>query len=1170
MAGGTVKLSLRRSFSPNSNNMKSTTNKSNCRARRAAAASNGPGDCDRGPRGGADRQNANSSDCLVNSNAISINNSRSTFRVGCGVSNSRSRTSHRVVAKLNGQSTQLKTVHWSPDIDGGQQEYQNGEFIMEDRVQDGGNRVPNQRRPRGAHTWKRPTGSYINPRQHHETGANMTRSASQLIRGKRPLYVGCWNINTLSDKNPARGDMLADDLVKHRMDVVGLSEVRIPGTGTKTILSSSGQTFTVHYSGHQKNRINGVGLALSAYAQKSLVSVNTINDRIMSARFSQSKQFVTVVACYAPTEATEAAVKDAFYTKLTEVVDAVPKTEFLFVVGDMNAGVGKNRSGWERILGPHTASGPRNTNGHRLLRFSSDQNLRLLNTFFEHKHSHLVTWTSNTGTCEKTLDYILIRARHFPWAQNVRVFRRTALPTDHHLLVAAIKLKLTKVKAPPKAKKFDVKLLRDVAVATKFKARTQELLDDFRQEEDTEIPVIWEKLKSALLKSGKEIVGFAKPRKKDRFASARTNNLIEELQKTTIKRDRRRLAQKIRRSSKRDEEAFWSKQAEILHQAFSVGDSKTLFGTISSLIGKSGVITETLYDGNGVLLSDKDSCLNQWTGHFDSQMNKPNPTATDPNLTILANAAIPDPRISTAPPSEDEVKKVLKGLKDGKAAGLDSLPGEFFKEASTEIAPWLTKLLGKIWECGKAPGDWQECALIPVYKKGDRKKCGNYRGIAILPVVCKITSIIVLNRLVKVLDEKMPETQAGFRHGRGTIEQILFLRQVLERRYEHKKETIVAFLDFSSAFDSIDRKALWDLLRIAGVPDLFVGLIRSMYEQTLCKIKAYGKLGKPFKVGTGVRQGDVMSPLLFLLAIEYVIRMALRETDGVQFAENLKTSSAEYADDVALLSDSVEKLQDHINRFQAAAEVVGLSLNGAKCKAIAHPPQNIKLEVNDEQIDYVSGFTYLGSQICANTDPGPEVEARIGRATGAFRALHGRLWGRKQISTRVKLRFYEASVLSVLCYGLHTIAIRRGDLEKLEIFHRRNLRVLLGFHLTDRIRNEEIHRRAKVPPIAKILKKHRLGLVGHVARRNEDRPARQAVFEEPPRDWRGAAGIRKTWRRTVDEDLEILMSGSYNKYRYSNGFCWRRIIADIAADRHQWSIVCSEEMRGNDSGQTPS
>ena len=97
----------------------------------------------------------------------------------------------------------------------------------------------------------------------------------------------------------------------------------------------------------------------------------------------------------------------------------------------------------------------------------------------------------------------------------------------------------------------------------------------------------------------------------------------------------------------------------------------------------------------------------------------------------------------------------------------------------------------------------------------------------------------------------------------------------------------------------------------------------------------------------------------------------------------------------------------------------------------------------------------------------------------------------------------------------------------------------------------------------------RLGLVGHIARRNDDRPAKLAVFSETPSDRRAMGGVMKTWHRTVDDDLSKLMSGSYRKYRYSGGFCWKRIIGDIAADRHQWNIVCSEELDEENSAQTP-
>jgi hypothetical protein len=169
--------------------------------------------------------------------------------------------------------------------------------------------------------------------------------------------------------------------------------------------------------------------------------------------------------------------------------------------------------------------------------------------------------------------------------------------------------------------------------------------------------------------------------------------------------------------------------------------------------------------------------------------------------------------------------------------------------------------------------------------------------------------------------------------------------------------------------------------------------------------------------------------------------------------------------------------------------------------------------------------------------------------------------GEEKISPAVKLKFYGASVVSVLMYALETLPIRQTDLDKLEVIHRRCLRVILGFRSTDRISNRDLHQRANLPSIEFLLRRQRLRLIGHTARREDTRPARQAVFSKLPAEWTSKAGIRKTWRRTVEDDLQSFMSGGYHKHRYSPGFSWHRIIADVAADRNQWSIISKEVMR---------
>ena len=928
---------------------------------------------------------------------------------GIDYSKSRSRSAHLVVAKTKKSNCpEIDLTSESPITN-------NNDFVMQDLSD-------NCSVPKFASKKSRSDRDIVSkPR------APSAVKRQRLIESKRLLQVAAWNVNTLSDTKHGRGEILADDLHKYKIDIGGLSEVRIPGSGSKQLRSSSGSTYDIFYCGHDKDRVRGVGLVVSTFAKRALASVNNISDRLMSARFHQSNQYISVVVGYAPTESGDSGEKDRFYVALNDALSAIDKQDFLILLGDFNSGVGSQRTGWEKILGPHTASGPRNDNGSRLLRLCSDQNLRLMNTFFEKKPGHMVTWTSNAGNCSKTIDYIATRARHFSSFQNVRVYPQTALLTDHHLLVAAIKLKLRKAPHVPKSKKFAVLKLQDQDTRLSFCNRANELLGDTAAYAEKDVEKIWEHVSSALSKAGAEKVGSKKFRPADRFAGATTNAIIADLQKPCTKIERRRLIQQLRRSSRRDEVAYWTDMTAILQRAFDTGDAKALFGTLKKIMGGPAAVSETLLNEDGSLLSDKEACMGRWKDHFATQLNKEKPTSVDPSLCVEAAAATPDERISTEPPSEAEVEKVLKGLKDGKAPGLDGLPPEFFKTATGVLTPWITLVLRKVWLRGRAPVDWQICGLAPVFKKGDRRCPKNYRGIALLPIVCKVMSIIVLHRIVDVLDEKISESQAGFRSDRGTIEQILLLRQVLERRAEHRKETVVAFLDFSCAFDSIDRTALWQLLLIAGVPKLYVDMIQSMYEATLCRVKAYGRLSDAFAVGTGVRQGDVLSPLLFLLAIQYVIGLIVKEEDGVDFATNHRVASAEYADDVALLGSSVQELQDLLDRFQKAAEVMGLSLNVGKCKMIAHPPTDDRLTVGGSQMDTVDSFPYLGSQITANGDPGPEIDARIGRATGAFKSLHKKLWGRKGIPAVIKFKFYKASVLSTLLYGLNTVAIRNGD-----------------------------------------------------------------------------------------------------------------------------------------------
>lgn len=119
------------------------------------------------------------------------------------------------------------------------------------------------------------------------------------------------------------------------------------------------------------------------------------------------------------------------------------------------------------------------------------------------------------------------------------------------------------------------------------------------------------------------------------------------------------------------------------------------------------------------------------------------------------------------------------------------------------------------------------------------------------------------------------------RPGRGCSDQIFSVRQVLEERIRCGKKTIAVFIDFRSAFDSVHRESMWKALKAIGVPPKLVNVIAAFYDITPCRVKVHGERSHSFLIQTGVRQGCVLSPLLFNIVIDWVMEKSLAGRPGV-------------------------------------------------------------------------------------------------------------------------------------------------------------------------------------------------------------------------------------------------------------------------------------------------
>ena len=169
--------------------------------------------------------------------------------------------------------------------------------------------------------------------------------------------------------------------------------------------------------------------------------------------------------------------------------------------------------------------------------------------------------------------------------------------------------------------------------------------------------------------------------------------------------------------------------------------------------------------------------------------------------------------------TEGEVYETIRMLKNGKAAGLELIIGEFFKNSATHVFPFLVRYFNKLFSSGLYPDNWSEAIIQPLFKKGDPEISDNYRGISLLSICSKLYSYILNKRLTCWIDDNnlLSETQAGFRKTYSTTDHLFTLLALIQKQLLCHKKLYVAFIDFRKAFDSVIRTKLWAILRRNGL-----------------------------------------------------------------------------------------------------------------------------------------------------------------------------------------------------------------------------------------------------------------------------------------------------------------------------------------------------------------
>ena len=209
-----------------------------------------------------------------------------------------------------------------------------------------------------------------------------------------------------------------------------------------------------------------------------------------------------------------------------------------------------------------------------------------------------------------------------------------------------------------------------------------------------------------------------------------------------------------------------------------------------------------------------------------------------------------------------------------KASGGDRIPVELFQILKDDAMKVLQSICQQIWKTQQWPQDWKRSIFAPIPKKGNVKECSNYCTIALISHASKVILKILQTRLQQYMNRELPDVQAGFRKGRGTRDQIVNIRWIMEKAREFQKNIYFCFIDYAKVVDCVEHNKLWKILQEMGIPDHLTCLLRNLYAGQEATVRTGHGTTDCFQIRKGVCQGYVLSPWLFNLYAEDIMRNA--------------------------------------------------------------------------------------------------------------------------------------------------------------------------------------------------------------------------------------------------------------------------------------------------------
>ena len=926
-----------------------------------------------------------------------------------------------------------------------------------------------------------------------------------------------YNVRTLNDDNL---DLLLSEVNSIKWDIIGLSETKLINTEVK-VTDKEHLLFT---SGNLKQKRNGTGFLVHKSLKDNVIAFIPMSDRLSVLKIRTKTSKIIIIQVYFPTTQYPDDEVEELYNKIQNIIDQTPIRDTLIISGDFNAKVGGLKDSHQGIVGHHTTS-TANERGKTLANFCSRNQLCITNTFFRKRR--LNSWTSPNSLTKNQIDFIIVRKQEMNNVKDSCILKTPDI-SDHNMIRMKFKIRW-KWNKPKYSKKLNLNSLNDSIIKSAFQLELKNKFSILQNLEDPESTL--EGIESSILDSAKKTIpqdSNAKPE----WMTSKTKSAIENKKKIRKSHGEHSAEYKIAKAEtkkliKKDKIQSIEKECDDISK---LPPNKQFYAAIKKLKQpRNRTFGWGIKAEDGSILTDKDKILEEWAKFYETLYND---SSTQHSIDDSSELSIPSFTIS-------EVENAIRQLKYGKAPGIDGIHSELLSYGGRPIAEQLLKLFNQILRTGKIPENFKKAIIVVIFKKGDRLQCKNYRPISLLNHTYKVFMLAIASRVKSDLYSFFPRSQAAYQPGRTTLEQIISLQQMVEKSIEFNTPLYAVFIDFKKAFDSIKLNNLWEALAKTSINKRYINLLKQTYLGSTSKIKTDIGETRFIKILKGVKQGDILAAILFCILLATVILKTEEECQSGYRIGGHNISDVGYADDIAAISDSEEKLQEYIRILETNAAEVGLMINIEKTKSFTtEKDKQINMSLQNQTLEQVENFIYLGHNISCRGDHAPALDHRISLG---WRAVNKNkiLLTSKRIPLNIKTKIYKTYVSPVITYGLEAIAWTEALENKLEIFQNKIMRMMTNHKLSDKISIENLRKKTNLPPLISSVKRNKIRLFGHL-KRSEKGVAKICIEGNVPGK-RGRGRPRHRWRDDITNWTGISSWTKMNK-KIQNRKEWRKVV----------------------------